>query len=91
MAGYMEDRWLKLRPDKLTGKRERAAICGTGKRYRVKGIPRIQDRSFHTGVDAKQWLASAGSRRLPARGPGGIRRPPPPPSKYASGSRSQST
>lgn len=59
MAGYIEDRWLKKRPDKLTGKRERTAIYGTGKRYRVKGIPGIQDRSFHTSEDAKQWLASA--------------------------------
>ncbi|MER7194890.1 site-specific integrase [Streptomyces flaveolus] len=59
MAGYIEDRWLKKRPAKLTGKRERTAIYGTGKRYRVKGIPGIQDRSFHTSEDAKQWLASA--------------------------------
>ncbi|MFI8997334.1 hypothetical protein [Streptomyces sp. NPDC053542] len=28
-------------------------------RYRVKGIPVIQDRSFATAEDAKQWLASA--------------------------------
>ncbi|MGC5564864.1 hypothetical protein ACPYPG_18780 [Streptomyces sp. FR-108] len=50
---------MKKRPDRLTGKRERTAIYGTGKRYRVKGIPGIQDRSFHTSEDAKQWLASA--------------------------------
>ncbi|WP_322983604.1 hypothetical protein [Streptomyces sp. S584] len=59
MAGYIEDRWLKKRPDKLTGQRERTAIHGTGKRYRVKGAPGIQDRSFHTSEDAKQWLAGA--------------------------------
>ncbi|WP_416481409.1 hypothetical protein [Streptomyces sp. CL12] len=52
MAGYIEDRWLKRRPDKLTGRRERTAIYGTGKRYRVKEIPSIQDRSFHTSKDA---------------------------------------
>ncbi|MFJ1898147.1 hypothetical protein [Streptomyces sp. NPDC088115] len=45
---------LKKRPHKLTGKRERTAIYDTGKRYRVKGLPGIQDRSFHTSEDAKQ-------------------------------------
>ncbi|MFJ6101815.1 tyrosine-type recombinase/integrase [Streptomyces sp. NPDC092359] len=59
MAGYIEDRWLKKRPDKQTGKRERTALYGKGRRYRVKGIPGVQDRSFATSEDAKQWLASA--------------------------------
>ena len=30
-----------------------------GKRYRVKGIPGVQDRSLETSEDAKQWLAAA--------------------------------
>ncbi|TQE38984.1 integrase [Streptomyces ipomoeae] len=59
MAGYIEDRWLKKRPDKQTGKRERTARYGQGKRYRVKGIPGVQDRAFDTSEDAKQWLATA--------------------------------
>ncbi|WP_328879189.1 tyrosine-type recombinase/integrase [Streptomyces sp. NBC_00299] len=59
MAGYIEDRWLKKRPDKRTGKRERTSLYGKGKRYRVKGIPGVQDRSFDTSEDAKQWLATA--------------------------------
>jgi integrase len=59
MAGYIEDRWLKMRPDKQTGKRERTAHYGQGKRYRVKGIPGVQDRAFDTSEDAKQWLATA--------------------------------
>ncbi|MEV7087973.1 tyrosine-type recombinase/integrase [Streptomyces sp. NPDC093085] len=59
MAGYIEDRWLKKRPDKETGRRERTSLWGKCKRYRVKGIPGIQDRSFDTSKDAKQWLASA--------------------------------
>ncbi|GGN51678.1 hypothetical protein GCM10012285_42030 [Streptomyces kronopolitis] len=59
MAGYIEDRWLKKRPDKLTGKRERTARYGQGKRYRVKGITGVQDRAFDTSEDAKQWLATA--------------------------------
>ena len=54
MAGYIEDRWLKKRPDKQTGKRERTARYGQGKRYRVKGIPGVQDRAFDTSEDAKQ-------------------------------------
>lgn len=59
MAGYIEDRWLKKKPDKDTGKRERTALWGKGKRYRVKGIPGVRDRSFDTSEDAKQWLANA--------------------------------
>ncbi|MFI6764209.1 tyrosine-type recombinase/integrase [Streptomyces sp. NPDC050355] len=59
MAGYIEDRWLKKKPNKDTGKRERTALWGQGKRYRVKGIPGVRDRSFDTSEDAKQWLANA--------------------------------
>ncbi|GAB2897316.1 hypothetical protein [Streptomyces mayteni] len=32
---------------------------GKGKRYRVKGIPGVRDRSFNTSDDAKSWLAIA--------------------------------
>ena len=42
-----------------TGKRERTSLWGKGMRYRVKGIPGVQDRSFETGDDAKRWLATA--------------------------------
>ncbi|MEV0785737.1 hypothetical protein AB0I52_22775 [Streptomyces sp. NPDC050423] len=59
MAGYIEDRWLKKRPNKQTGKRERTNLRGKGQRYRVKGIPGVQDRPFGTSEDAKQWLSSA--------------------------------
>ncbi|MFF3546879.1 tyrosine-type recombinase/integrase [Streptomyces platensis] len=57
MAGYIEDRWLKKRPNKETGKRERTALWGKCTRYRVKGIPGVRDRSFETVADAKAWLA----------------------------------
>ncbi|ANZ19042.1 tyrosine-type recombinase/integrase [Streptomyces noursei] len=59
MAGYIEDRWLKKRPNKETGKRERTELWGKRTRYRVKGIPGVQDRSFDTVADAKAWLAEA--------------------------------
>ncbi|WP_051877538.1 hypothetical protein [Streptomyces natalensis] len=59
MAGYIEDRWLKKKPNQDTGKRERTALWGQGKRYRVKGVPGVRDRSFDTSEDAKQWLAKA--------------------------------
>jgi hypothetical protein len=59
MAGYIEDRWLKKRPNKETGKRERTELWGKRTRYRVKGIPDVQDRSFDTVADAKAWLAEA--------------------------------
>ncbi|MFF7156390.1 tyrosine-type recombinase/integrase [Streptomyces sp. NPDC008139] len=61
MSGYIEDRWLKKRPSKVTGKRERTSMWGKGMRYRVKGITGIQDRSFETSTDAKTWLATASS------------------------------
>ncbi|WP_239487376.1 site-specific integrase [Streptomyces durocortorensis] len=57
MAGYIEDRWLKKRPNKETGKRERTGLWGKCTRYRVKGIPGVRDRSFDTVTDAKSWLA----------------------------------
>lgn len=57
MPGYIEDKWLKKRPDKDTGKRTRTALWGRGLRYRVKGIPGVRDRSFDTVADAKRWLA----------------------------------
>ncbi|MFE2430688.1 integrase [Streptomyces sp. NPDC059373] len=59
MAGYIEDRWLKKRPNKETGKRERTTLWGKCARYRVKGIPGVRDRSFDTSEDAKRWLATA--------------------------------
>jgi integrase len=59
MAGYIEDRWLKKRPNKATGQRDRTALWGKGMRYRVKGIPGVQDRSFETQADAKLWLSTA--------------------------------
>ncbi len=59
MADYIEDRWLKKRPNKETGKRERTALWGKCTRYRVKGIPGVRDRSFDTVADAKAWLAEA--------------------------------
>ncbi|MFE5333112.1 tyrosine-type recombinase/integrase [Embleya sp. NPDC056575] len=58
-GGYIEDRWLKKRPNPKTDKRERTALWGKGKRYRVKGIPGVADRSFHQSGEAKDWLARA--------------------------------
>lgn len=66
MAGYVEDRWLNKRPSKRTRKRERTALYGKGKRYRVKRILGIQDRSFDTSEDAKRWLASVSTAPCPA-------------------------
>ncbi|MET9507801.1 tyrosine-type recombinase/integrase [Streptomyces flavidovirens] len=59
MAGYIEDRWIKKKKDPVTGKRERTARYGKGKRYKVAGIPGIRDRSFETLEDAKAWLRRA--------------------------------
>ncbi|MBT2488541.1 site-specific integrase [Streptomyces sp. ISL-96] len=56
MAGYIEDRWIKKKKDPATGRRERTARYGKGKRYKVAGIPGIRDRSFETLEDAKAWL-----------------------------------
>lgn len=54
----IEDRWLKKRPNPETGERERTALWGTGKRYRVR-IPGVKDRSFHKAGEAKAWEAKA--------------------------------
>ncbi|MFJ8929323.1 tyrosine-type recombinase/integrase [Streptomyces sp. NPDC102364] len=60
MAGYIEDRWFKL-----DGKGKRTVPTdrhGTGKRYRVAGVPGVKDRSYDKllGPDgARAWLAKA--------------------------------
>lgn len=59
MPGYVEDRWLKKRPDPETGKRERTALYGKGKRYKVTGIPGVRARSFDKKGDADAWKAKA--------------------------------
>ncbi|MFD4113193.1 tyrosine-type recombinase/integrase [Streptomyces niveus] len=56
LAGYIEDRWIKKKKDPVTGKRERTARYGKGKRYKVARIPGVRDRSFDTLEDAKAWL-----------------------------------
>jgi integrase len=59
MAGYIEDRWLKKGPD---GKRNvRTDLYGTGKRYKVAGIPGVRARSFpdRQKAAAEAWLAKA--------------------------------
>lgn len=59
-AGWIEDRWLKKRPDPVTGKRERTDLWGTNTaRYRVCGIPGVRRRSFKTLDEAKAWKATA--------------------------------
>lgn len=62
MPGYIEDRWMTKKPDPQTGKKRRTERWGTGKRYRVAGIPGVRDRSFEKleGPEgAKAWLAKA--------------------------------
>lgn len=62
MAGYIEDRWLTKRPDPLTGKKRKTALYGTGKRYKVTGIPGVRSKSFdHLGGPdgANAWMAKA--------------------------------
>jgi integrase len=59
MAGYIEDRWLKKRKDPETGQRERTALYGKGKRYKVTGIPGVRARSFESMTDARAWKAKA--------------------------------
>lgn len=59
MAGYIEDRWFKKGPD---GKRTvPTALHGSGKRYKVAGIPGVRSRSFPDKqlATAKAWLAKA--------------------------------
>jgi integrase len=63
MAGYIEDRWYKQGPaDPDTGRPTRVATdrYGKGKRWRVKGIPGVRDRSFTKESAAKAWLKQAG-------------------------------
>ncbi|WP_439947268.1 tyrosine-type recombinase/integrase [Streptomyces sp. BBFR109] len=55
-SGWIEDRWLKKRPNPKTGKRERTELWGKCKRYRVCGIPGVRKRSFDTRDEAKTWL-----------------------------------
>ncbi|MFF4644903.1 tyrosine-type recombinase/integrase [Streptomyces sp. NPDC001389] len=62
MPGYIEDRWYTKRPDPQTGEKRQTARHGSGKRYRVAGIPGVKDRSFDrlTGPQgANAWLAKA--------------------------------
>jgi integrase len=59
VAGWIEDRWLKKRKDPVTGKRERTELWGTGKRYKVAGVPGVRARSFETLEEAKTWKAKA--------------------------------
>lgn len=62
MPGYIEDRWYKKGPvDPKTGKptREKTARHGTGKRWRVAGIPGVRDRSFEKEAQAKAWLKAS--------------------------------
>lgn len=62
MAGYIEDRWYNKRPDPQTGKKRKTELYGTGKRYKVAGIPGVRARSFTqlSGPNgANAWLAKA--------------------------------
>lgn len=61
MAGYIEDRWLKKRPNK-DGIRERTALYGKCKRYKVTGIPGVPGKSFDLKGDADIWYADAQSK-----------------------------
>lgn len=59
MAGYIEDRWMKKGPD---GKRNvRTNLYGTGKRYKVAGVPGVRARSFpdKQKAAAEVWLSNA--------------------------------
>lgn len=58
MAGYIEDRWMKKRPN-ADGVRERTRLYGKGRRYKVTGIPGVKARSFEKQSDAKAWKAKA--------------------------------
>lgn len=62
MPGYIEDRWMTKKPDPDTGEKRKTARWGSGKRYRVAGIPGVKDRSFaklHGPEGANAWLAKA--------------------------------
>ncbi|GAA2657551.1 hypothetical protein [Streptomyces lunalinharesii] len=56
MAGYIEDRWVNKKRAPVTGRREKSARYGKGKRYKVAGIPGVRNRSFDSLEDAKAWL-----------------------------------
>ncbi|MEU0934304.1 tyrosine-type recombinase/integrase [Embleya sp. NPDC005971] len=58
-AGYIEDRWFYKKPDPVTGKRRKTRDHGKGKRWTVRDIPGVKDRSFAALEDAKAWLKSA--------------------------------
>lgn len=58
MPGYIEDRWMRKKPDPKTGEMKKSTY-GVGMRYRVCGIPGVKDESFVKLKDAKDWLASA--------------------------------
>lgn len=58
MPGYIEDRWMRKKPDPVTGETKKSTY-GVGMRYRVCGIPGVKDESFVKLKDAKDWLASA--------------------------------
>jgi integrase len=58
MPGYIEDRWMRKKPDPVTGEK-RKKTYGVGLRYRVCGIPGVKDASFKTLADAKAWLNNA--------------------------------
>ncbi|MFF4791925.1 tyrosine-type recombinase/integrase [Streptomyces sp. NPDC001276] len=59
MAGYIEDRW--FRKDSKGNRTIKTALHGTGKRYKVTGIPGVRSRSFPDKQlsAAKAWLAKA--------------------------------
>lgn len=70
MAGYLEDRWYKAKLDPETKKpvldsdtgkpvKTETDRHGQGKRWRVKGVPGVRDRSFEKKTDADRWLKNA--------------------------------
>lgn len=62
MPGYIEDRWMTKKPDPATGEKRRTARWEVGKRYRVKDVPGVKDRSFDKLLGpegANAWLAKA--------------------------------
>lgn len=63
MPGYIEDRWFKkgIDPDTKKSVQVPTARHGTGKRYKVTGIPGVRARSFPDKqlAAAKKWLAKA--------------------------------
>lgn len=61
MAGYIEDRWLKKRPND-DDVRERTALWGKCKRYKVTGIPGVPSKSFDLKGDADIWFTESSSK-----------------------------